>query len=590
MTTIQFDQGKTPGKWELLGFGTGTFVSIFLFSCVVNILMLTGPLFMLQIYDRVLTSGSVPTLLALTAIVVLLYAYYGFLEYIRGRIMVRVGRRFEERLRNRVFDVMALLSLRRAANVGGQPVADLNVIRQYLSGQGPLAFFDMPWVPVYLFIVFMLHFWLGVAGLVAAIVIFALALWTEFSTRAPSAKAAQAQNKAVLMTDEARRSSEAMHALGMRGVLRDRWAAVQQEALDHQTQASDSGGKLAAASRVVRLMVQSGMLALGAYLAIKGEISPGAIIASSIIMGRGLAPIEQAVGNWQQFLGTRKAIERLTKVLGQVPAEPARMPLPKPRGNLEVENLTVMVNGQEKPLLNTLNFSVRPGQGLGVIGPTGAGKSTLARVLTGVIPASRGTVRLDGAAIEHRSVDDYGRVVGYLPQDVQLFDGTVAQNIARFQEDAKPDDVIAAAKLAHVHDLVMRLPQGYDTPLGENGARLSAGQRQRVALARALYGEPALIVMDEPNSNLDAEGEAALDRAIRVALNRGAAVVVVAHRPSALHAVSHILVLGDGKAIAHGPKDEVLKQVTKPQQAQPPASRVALPSTAPQPALPETRN
>lgn len=525
---------------------------------------------MLQVYDRVLSSGSVPTLLVLSGIVLALYIYYGLLEYIRSRIMVRVGRKFEEKLRNRVFDIMAQLTLRRAPNAGGQPISDLNTVRQYLSSSGPLAFFDMPWVPFYLLIVFMLHFWLGIAGLVSAVVIFVLAVATEATTRQPMAQAAAAQTKAVLMTDEARRSTEAMHALGMRGILRKRWSAVQQEALDHQTIASDAGGKLASASRVVRLLVQSGMLALGAYLAINRQISSGSIIASSIIMGRGLAPIEQAVGNWQQFLGARKAIERLTKMLAQVPAETERMQLPPPKGDLEVENLVVMVPGQDKPLLAGLSFRVTPGMGLGVIGPTGAGKSTLARVLTGVTLATRGTVRLDGAAIEQRSVDDYGRVVGYLPQDVQLFDGTVAQNISRFQEGAKPDDIVKAAGLANVHDLVMRLPQGYDTPLGENGARLSAGQRQRVALARALYGDPALIIMDEPNSNLDAEGEAALDRAIRAALQRGAAVVVVAHRPSALHAVSHILVLSEGKAVAYGPKDEVLNKVAKPQQAQPP--------------------
>ncbi len=466
MASTSIDQVKAPTKWELLGFGKGTFISMFLFSCVVNILMLTGPLFMLQVYDRVLSSGSVPTLVTLSGIVLVLYLYYGLLEYIRSRVMVRVGRKFEERLRSRVFDAMSFLTLRRAANVGGQPVADLNTLRQYISGAGPLAFFDMPWVPVYLFIVFMLHWWLGVAGLVAAVIIFVLALLTEASTREPLGKATAAQTKAMLMTDEARRSAEAMHALGMRGVLRNRWATVQQEALDYQTSASDSGGKLSSASRVVRLLVQSGMLALGAYLAILGEISPGAIIAASIIMGRGLAPVEQAVGNWQQFLGARKAMDRLVSVFAQVPVEPERMQLPTPKAHLEVENLVVMVPGQEKPLLAGLNFSVSPGQGLGVIGPTGAGKSTLARVLTGVIPATRGTVRLDGAAIEQRSVDDYGRVLGYLPQDVQLFDGTVAQNISRFQDNAKPDDIVKAAQLANVHDMLMRLPQGYDTPLG----------------------------------------------------------------------------------------------------------------------------
>jgi PrtD family type I secretion system ABC transporter len=565
MTHAIGEHNRPMGRWEILGFGKGTMFSLFVFSCVVNILMLTGPLFMLQVYDRVLSSGSVPTLLALSAIVLALYIYYGALEYIRSRIMVRVGRRFEENLRNRVFDVMAQLTLHRAANGGGQPISDLNTVRQYMSSAGPLAFFDMPWVPFYLFIVFMLHFWLGIAGVVAAIVIFVLAVFTEVTTRTPLSKAAAAQTKAVLMTDEARRSTEAMHALGMRGILRKRWATVQQEALDYQTAASDAGGKLASASRVVRLLVQSGMLALGAYLAINREISGGAIIASSIIMGRGLAPIEQAVGNWQQFLGARKAIERLTKMLGQIPAETAKMQLPAPKGNLEVDNVIVMMPNQEKPLLAGVSFKVSPGMGLGVIGPTGAGKSTLARVLTGVIPATRGTVRLDGAAIEQRTVDDYGKVIGYLPQDVQLFDGTVAQNISRFQEGANPDDIVRAAEMANVHDLVMRLPQGYDTPLGENGARLSAGQRQRIALSRALYGDPALIIMDEPNSNLDAEGEVALDRAIRMSLQRGAAVIVVAHRPSALHAVSHILVLNDGKAAAYGPKDEVMNKISKPQ-------------------------
>jgi PrtD family type I secretion system ABC transporter len=588
MTSTPVELSKAPGKWDLLGFGKGTLFSMFVFSCVVNILMLTGPLFMLQVYDRVLSSGSVPTLIALAGIVLVLYLYYGFLEYIRARVMVRVGRKFEERLRGRVFDAMAFLNLRGAVNVGGQPISDLAAVRQYVSSNGPLAFLDMPWVPIYLFIVFMLHFWLGVAGLVAAVVIFVLAVCTETSTRVPLGKAAAAQAKAIIMTDEARRSAEAMHALGMRGVLRDRWAAVQQEALDFQTKASDAGGKLSAASRVVRLLVQSGMLALGAYLAIKGQISPGAIIASSIIMGRGLAPIEQAVGNWQQFLGARKSMDRLVKIFAQVPVEQHRMQLPPPKAHLEVENLIVMVPGQEKPLLGGLSFVVTPGMGLGVIGPTGAGKSTLARVLTGVIPATRGTVRLDGAAIEQRSIDEYGKVLGYLPQDVQLFDGTVAQNISRFRADAKPDDIVKAAQLAAVHDMIMRLPQGYDTPLGENGARLSSGQRQRVALARALFGDPALIVMDEPNSNLDAEGEVALDRAIRASLQRGAAVVVVAHRPSALHAVSHILVLSEGKSAAYGPKDEVMKQMTRPQQVQP-SGQQKLPAQQ-QPQIPPTRN
>ena len=586
-------QKTTAGEVRsTLLFSRGALISVFLFSCIVNILMLTGPIFMLQVYDRVLTSGSVPTLLALSMIVLGLYLYYGFLEHLRARVMTRISRQFEERLRSRVFDTMAKLALHKVPGIGGQPLVDLQTIRQFVGGPGPLAFFDMPWVPCYLLIIFLLHNWLGVAGLISAIVIFCLAILTDRATKAPLSEASSAMARANILTDEVRRNSEAMHALGMRAALRRKWESLQQDALDQQTTAGDKGGRYSAASRVVRLLVQSGILALGAYLAIHGEISPGGIIAASIIMSRGLAPIEQAVGNWQQFQGYRKASGRLSEVLQKVPAETERMRLPDPKGLVEAEGLTVAIKGNEKPLLHNLNFRVQPGQGLGVIGPTGAGKSTLARVLVGVVEPTSGTVRLDGATPEQRSSEDLGRVVGYLPQDVQLFDGTVAQNISRFAEQPKPEDIVAAAQLANVHDLIMRLPKGYDTPLGENGARLSAGQRQRVALARALYGNPATLVMDEPNSNLDADGEAALDRAIRASLARGASVIVVAHRPSALHAIHSVLVLSEGRQVAYGPRDEVLKKVTRqnqpsPQEGQKPQQITVLP---PQPTVPPTRN
>jgi PrtD family type I secretion system ABC transporter len=553
------------------------FASTALFSCLVNILMLTGPLFMLQVYDRVLTSGSVPTLVALIAIVIALYAYYGFLEYLRARILVRIGRRVEERLRDRVFDSMAEHALRRTQGIGGQPVNDLATIRQFLSGQGPFAFLDMPWVPVYLLVIFLMHWVLGVASVIAAIVIFILALWSEKATRGPLAEANSAMVKSSIMTDESRRNSEALHSLGMRGAIRKKWAEMQQVALDHQTVANDVGGSLSAASRVLRLMVQSGILALGAYLALQHEISAGAMIAASIIMGRALAPVEQAVASWQQFLGFRKALERLGNILASVPAVANRMKLPQPTGKLEVENLIVQLPGAEKPILQGISFTVEPGHGIGVIGPTGAGKSTLARALVGVMPITRGTVRLDGATHDQRDLDEAGKLIGYLPQDIQLFDGTAAQNIARFDVAADPVKIVEAAQLANVHDLIMRLPKGYDTPLGENGARLSAGQRQRVALARCLYGDPVLFVLDEPNSNLDAEGEAALDRAIRVSMERGASVVVIAHRPSALASIQQILVLSEGRTVALGPRDEILRKVlNRPavgaaQPAQPPS-------------------
>ena len=539
----------------------GVFISTWFFSCVINILMLTGSLFMLQVYDRVIPSGSVPTLVALALIVLILYAYYGVLEYVRTRLLVRIGRRVEESLGSRVFDVVAGLAMRKSGNAGGQPVQDLATIRQFLGGQGPLAFLDMPWVPIYLVVVFLLHWVLGVVAVISAVIILVLALLTERSTRGPMANANLASNRANLMTDEARRNAEALHSLGMKGAMRKRWLATQSEALDFQTRANDAGATFSSMSRVFRMIVQSAMLAAGAYLAIKHEISGGSIIASSIIMGRALAPVEQAVGNWQQFLGFRKAMDRLSQVLDAVPAEQERMALPHPVGLLEVENLAMVMPGNDKPILQGVSFVVKPGHGLGIIGPTGAGKSTLARAIVGLLSPARGSVRLDGATPDQRSHDELGKMIGYLPQDIQIFDGTVAQNISRFNESPSAEKIVEAAKLANIHDFIMRLPQGYDTPLAEGGNRLSAGQKQRVALARALFGDPVLFVMDEPNSNLDADGEVALDTAIRACLARGAAVVVVAHRPSALHAMKDLLVLSNGQVAAYGTRDEILKKV-----------------------------
>ena len=574
--------GQRPLSGEIAAVLTasrGVFASAWVFSALVNILMLTGPLFMLQVYDRVLTSRSVPTLVVLFVIVVVLYAYYGFLEWLRARLMVRVGRRLDEELRGRAFDTVVSHSLRQTPQFGTQPFADLGVVRQYLSSQGPFAFLDMPWMVIYLVVIFMMHWVLGVASVLAAAVIFAVAVLTERATRQPMAEAALASARAAIVGDEARRNAEALEALGMRPAMRARWAALQQQALDQQTVASDASGGFGAVTRVVRLLVQSGILALGAYLAIEKQISPGAMIAGSIIMSRALAPVEQAVGNWQQFVGFRRAMARLEKALASVPPEGGRMALPPPKGRLDVENLILQLQGMDKPLLQGLNFKVEPGKGLGVIGPTGAGKSTLARVLVGLLAPTRGHVRFDGAALDQRPAEERGRYIGYLPQDVQMFDGTVAQNISRFDENPDAEKIVAAAKLANVHDLVMRLPKGYDTGLGELGAKLSAGQRQRVALARALYGDPMLFVLDEPNSNLDAEGEQALDRAIRAALARGACAVVVAHRPSALAAIQDILVLADGKPVAFGPKEEILKKVLASRQ--PPPQTKAAPGATP---------
>ena len=555
----------------------GALGSAMFFSSIVNMLMLSGSIFMLQVYDRVIPSSSVPTLVALVVIVFVVYVFYGVLDYVRSRIMVRVGRRIEENLRNRVFDSVAHLALRRASNAGNQPVQDLGTIRQYLGGQGPLAYMDMPFVPIFLLVCFLLHWMLGVVALVSAIIIFVLAVLTDRASQEPMAKANQALSKVNLMTEEARRNAEALHSLGMKGALRKKWANTQHEALDFQTRANDAGATYSMFSKVFRMIVQSAMLAMGAYLAIKHEISSGSIIASSIIMGRALAPVEQAVGSWQQFIGFRKAYERLNRVLDMVPPDLVRMKLPEPKGLLEVENLVVTLPGAEKPVLQGISFKVEPGQGLGIIGPTGAGKSTLSRALVGLIQPIRGSVRLDGATSDQRDDDERGALIGYLPQDIQIFDGTVAQNISRFSENPDSTKVVEAAQLANIHDFIMRLPQGYDTPLNEGGSRLSAGQKQRVALARAMFGDPVLFVMDEPNSNLDADGEAALDGAIRASLKRGAAVVVVAHRPSALQAMQNLLVLTNGQMAAIGSRDEIMKKVMTPPLSQVPTGPSPIP-------------
>lgn len=544
---------------EIYKASRSTLVAAAVFSAFVNIFMLTGPLFMLQVYDRVLSSGSVPTLIALLALVIVLYVYTGFLEFIRSRLMVRLGRKVEERLRPSVFNAVMFHSLRRTPGIGSQPISDLSTIRHYLAGQGPFAFFDMPWMPLYLAVMFMLHWVLGVFAIAAAVIIFVMAILSEALTRGPVQEQTRASVAAAAMTDEGRRNAEALYSLGMLGVMRDRWIRIHERALDHYTQGSDTSGWLGAVSRGFRLLMQSLVLAIGAYLAIHGEVTAGAIVAASVLMSRALAPVEQAVANWQQFLGFRKARERLMSTLRDVAQQRQVMPLPPPRANLSVENLIVQLPNVEKPLLQGISFSLAPGEGLGVIGPTGAGKSTLARALAGIIHPTRGHIRLDGASYDQRDPDDLGALIGYVPQDVQLFNGTAAENISRFQPDANPDDIVSAARMANVHDMIVRLPDGYNTPLGDGGARLSAGQRQRIALARALYGNPPIMVLDEPNSALDAEGDAALDAAIRAAMQRGAAVVVIAHRPSALAAIPKILVLTEGRMAALGPRDEIIR-------------------------------
>lgn len=533
-----------------------------LVSLVINLLMLTGPLFMLQIYDRVLTSRSVPTLISLAGIVVALYGFYGLLEALRSRILTRIGARLDERLSAVTFESVVALPLlggRRAERL--EPMGDLDLVRQFLSGPGPSALFDMPWMPVYIAVVFVFHPVLGFVALGGALIMCVLIGLNELLTRNPLGEAARQSLARNAFVEGARTNAEAVVAMGMLEGLRARWLKANEQFLELQGKASDRVAMFSAAIKTFRFMLQSAILGVGAYLAIQEAITPGVMIAASIITARAVAPIEQAVGHWRSWMAARRGLRRLRQVLDGLPDTTPETELALPGKSLQVANLAVVAPGGTKPILQNINFGLEAGAAIGIIGPSGAGKSTLGRALLGVWPTAKGNILLDGADFDQWEPERLGRAIGYLPQDVQLLSGTVAENIARFSPEWKSDDVIKAAKLANSHELITGFPQGYDTQVGDGGAVLSGGQRQRVALARALYGEPFLVVLDEPNSNLDAEGEAALTQSLQDLRSNGCIVVVIAHRPSAISAVDTLLFLKDGQVGAIGPKDEVLAKV-----------------------------
>ncbi len=522
---------------------------------------------MLQVYDRVLTSKSQETLVALTILVIGLFAYMGVLELLRSRILSRTGRLVDEEIGKDVFDTVINHSLRKTPNINSQPLRDLDTLRQFLSGPGPSALFDAPWAPVYLAFIFVfMHAWLGIFATCGAVLLFIFAILNELLTRNRLEEASRSNMSAHVFAEENRRNAEVIQAMGMIGSMRARWEKLRGTALSDQDRAGDRASFISSATKSIRLLLQSLMLALGAYLAIKNEISPGVMIAASIIMSRALAPVEQSIAHWRGFQSFRRSHKRLLMILADMAQKEDNMQLPDPVGRLHIENIIVPVAGSNVPLLKGLNFKLEPGQALGVIGPTGAGKSTLARALVGVWPIAKGAVRIDGAPIDQWDREQIGKFMGYLPQDVELFAGTIEENICRFSTEPNPEAVVKAARLANVHEMILNLPDGYNTRIGEGGATLSAGQRQRVGLARALYGEPVFIVLDEPNANLDMEGEVALVQAIQAAKANGAAVIVIAHRPSAIQSVDLILFLRDGTQAAFGPRDEVLKQIMKPPQ------------------------
>ncbi|TQV74449.1 type I secretion system permease/ATPase [Denitrobaculum tricleocarpae] len=550
-----------PGSSELRAAfrscGNGLFMTG-VFSLVINLLMLTGPLYMMLVYDRVLTSQSETTLISLSLLIAGLFIIMGLLSSVRSKILVRVGSRINLRLSERVFGAQ----IKKAASGGARGldgVRDLQTLREFLSGTGPATLFDAPWTPVYIGVIFLLDPLLGWIATGGAVVLLLIALLNEVVTRRNLAKATRVLAESNEIVADGRNNAEVLSSMHMLPGIYRRWQRLQHAALELQNKASDRSASLSSMSRTLRLMLQSAILGAGAYLAINDVISPGSMIAASLIMGRGLAPIEQAIGSWRHFIAARGAYRRTKQLLDDVPAEEQRTQLPAPRGNLSVEKLFAGIPGKEgnQLILSNISFRLNAGEALAVIGPSASGKSTLARLLVGAWPPDHGQVRLDSADLWQWDRVQLGHYIGYLPQDVELFNGTVFENIARFNEEADDESVVAAAMNAGAHEMILALPDGYNTAVGTGGRLLSGGQRQRIALARALYGDPALVVLDEPNASLDAVGEEALSQTIQRMKARGQTVVVIAHRPSAVTQADKVLVLDGGKVAAFGPKAEV---------------------------------
>lgn len=545
---------------EALGRARRLFTVVGLFSCFINLLMLVGPLYMLQVYDRVLASRSEDTLLALTALAVGLIALSAFLELVRSRILVRLGARFDTDLNARVFSALFAQQLQGRTANGGQNLRDMNSLRGFLTGPGLAAFFDSPWTPAFIVVIFLFHPLLGSIALIGAVCLFLLAIVSEFATRKPLQHSAERMLAAHEFASSALRNVEAIRAMGMLNPVRDRWQALHSDGLSLQGGATDRAGSLTAVVKFIRPCLQIAMLGFGAYLVIQEAITPGVMIAASIIMGRALAPVETAINNWRHFIAARGAYHRLQTLLHANPELAPALSLPNPEGKLQVETVTALPPQGNKPVLQGVSFELMPGQMLGIVGPSAAGKSALARLLVGVWPPAAGDVRIDGARLAGWPAEEIGHHIGYLPQDVELLSGTVAENIARMQA---PDSekVIAAARLCDAHEMILRLPDAYDTEIGEAGCVLSGGQRQRIALARALYGDPCLVVLDEPNANLDSDGEAALHETLKRLKDMGRTVVIVSHRPAVLTAVDFVLVLRAGQLESFGPRDDVLRRL-----------------------------
>ena len=556
----------TPGEEndlkKVLKYCRQSFMHVGLFSMFINLLMLVPPLYMLQVYDRVITTRSQETLLMLTLVVVFLFIVMGALELLRSRILVRVGNRLDVLISPRLYSAMFKRSLTTPGQPSAQPLNDLTTLRQFLSGNGLFAFFDAPWIPVYIGVLALFHPWFGFFAIGAGLVLAIIAIINEKTTRK---LLADANGQHVLSQDLANsnlRNAEVLHAMGMLPGIQGRWSARHRDYLVLQSKASDRAGLLTNTSKVLRLMFQSLILGLGAYLVLTGDLTPGMMIAGSILMGRALAPIDQMINGWKGFSSARTSRARLEELLEAIPADAPSMPLPRPKGKLSLEGVNAAPPGERLPTLKSINLKMAQGEHIAVVGPSAAGKSTLARVVLGIWPTQLGNVRLDGADIGQWDRPALGPHIGYLPQDIELFDGSIAENIARFQEvDAQM--VVQAAQRAGVHDMILRLPQGYDTWISHGGGSLSAGQRQRIGMARALYGHPVLIVLDEPDANLDESGEEALAVSLNRLRQEGTTALIITHRQRLLQQVDRIMVLNDGEVVSLAPPHRV-----------PPAARV----------------
>ncbi|MFG6577612.1 type I secretion system permease/ATPase [Sulfitobacter sp. 1A15333] len=545
------------------------FGATILFSFFVNLLMFVGPLYMLQIYDRVLASRNEMTLVVITVIAVALLITYGMLEFVRSRMLVRAGLQFDSILSRPLFDRVARMQLVNPNSGARSALGDADKVRSFITGQGVLAFFDVPWTPIFLALCFAFHPWLGWVALGGTVVIFTLALLNEYLTRNALLAANNEGQQASEFAGATMQNAEVIRAMGMQDALAERWKVKRNGMLVSQAQASDWAGAVMSSSKFVRMGLQVAILGTGAYLAMGGQISPGVMIAASIVMGRALAPVEQAVGQWKEFVAARQSNARLKKLFDAVADEPKRLQQPQPKGHLTAEGVTTVVPGTRDTILRSVSFDLPAGNTLALIGPSGSGKSTLARHLVGVGEPISGAIRLDKIELSHWDRNQLGQAIGYLPQDVKLFAGTVAENISRFIDGATDDDIIAAAKLAGAHEMISGLSEGYATQIGNGGGRLSGGQRQRVGLARALFGSPSLVVLDEPNSNLDSEGEEALARCLAQLKSEGKSIVLVTHKANILNATDYTLILRGGTVQRFVPTKELLQPQQAAQQKQP---------------------